>query len=221
MNKNDTKYKSNEQSNYIVDLTPNEKKEIFFNKDNIDYSKLMITKEGIYSSSKNTGSKFLVNLLKKYFKRTNITITDCTSNIGSDSIALGLNFSNVNAIELNSINYQVLENNINIYKLDNVKTYHGDSTIILNQLNQDVIYVDAPWGGPDYKKHTNLSLYLGTQELSDLYNNFKSKTKLFLFKVPINYDFNNLIRKTLVDKYYIHSYRSKNKIKFYLIFIPT
>ena len=136
-------------------------------------------------------------------------------------MTLALDFDFVNSIELDPVNYSALENNVNIYGLNNVKIYLGNSIEILPRLKQDVIYIDAPWGGVDYKKNTSLRLYLGDMELSDIYNKFKSKTKLFVFKIPTNYDFTHFIQNTLLNKYYIHSFRYKDTVKFYFMFAPS
>jgi hypothetical protein len=93
-----------------------------------------------------------------------------------------------------------------------------------NNLSQDVIYIDAPWGGTDYKKHSRLKLYLGKYELSDIYNKFKNKAKLFALKVPYNYDINNFILKTGVNliKTYIYKNKKKNnRIQFLIIIIKN
>ena len=51
---------------------------------------------------------------------------------------------------------------------------------------------------------------------------FKKNTELFVFKVPINYDFTYFIQNTKLNKYYIHSYTDINKVvKFYYIFAST
>jgi 16S rRNA G966 N2-methylase RsmD len=162
------------------------------NINNFNYRKLQLTTEGLFSVSRVCASTRLVNFIKKYMNNnTNITITDATSNNGSDTINLALNFNKVNAIEIDPINYKVLLNNIETYKLKNVDTYNEDSLDLLNKLKQDIIYIDAPWGGPDYKLKKNINLYLSNYEISDIYNKFKDKCKIFIFKVPFNYNFNN------------------------------
>ena len=168
---------------------------------NFNYKKLQLTTEGLFSVSKVNASTILVNLIKKYMNNnTNITITDATSNNGSDTINLALNFNKVNAIELDPINYKVLVNNINTYKLENINTYNKDSLNVLNKLDQDIIYIDAPWGGSDYKLKKDIGLYMSNNEISDIYNKFKDKCKIFIFKVPFNYNFNNFSHIKYIKK---------------------
>jgi len=216
-NKNLTEIKNKIEYNYEDKF----KKNYFPYKKGLNYSDILVTTEGIYSISSNKGSSKLVYLLEKYFKNTKITITDATANNGSDSIALALKFLHINSIELNKINYTVLKNNITVYKLNNIDIYNGDSLDIIPKLKQDVIYIDAPWGGSGYKNNARMELYLGDLELGSVYNKFKNNTKLFVFKIPKNYDFTNFIQITKVEKYYIHAYiSSNNEIKYFLLFVP-
>ncbi len=221
MGNNDNLDKYKEKNNKIIEIDYEFKKRYFPELKDVNLNDIQITTQGKYSISNIKASEKLVYLIKKYFKSDKLTITDATGNNGSDTIALGLNFEKVNSIELDPLNYSVLENNIKTFHLDNVKLYPGDSIEIIPKLTQDVIYIDAPWGGTNYKENKSLKLYLGNSELSDIYNKFKSKTKLFVFKIPTNYDFTHFVQNTLLDKYYIHSFRQKEKVKFYFMFAPV
>lgn len=181
---------------------------------------IQITSEGKYSISDNESSKKLVYLITKYFKKTDLVITDGTGNNGSDTIALALTFKTVNSIELNDINYKVLKNNIEVYKLKNVNIYKGSSLEHFKKINQDVIYIDAPWGGTNYKENERIELYMDNKNLGQIFNENKEYAKLFIFKLPKNYDFTNFIQTTMITKYYIYMYSKNNKPKFFFMFIP-
>ncbi len=178
--------------NVTIALSVTDAKFIFPLKDGVNYSKLLTTTIGIYSSSGIVASVQLVNIIKKYINKNpeDVIVTDGTSNIGSDTINLAMNFKSVNAYEIDSINFQALENNVKQFKLNNVKLYQSDVTTTLTD-SQDVIYVDAPWGGKDYKQSANISLYLSGMEISEFYQRFSSRANLFIFKVPTNYKFSN------------------------------
>lgn len=188
----------------------------------VDRTKIQLTTEGTYSVSDNPGSAKLVYLISKYFKSTDLVITDATGNNGSDTIALGLKFKHINSIELNPINFKVLSNNVkDVYKLSNVDLFNGDSLEYLNKLTQDIVYIDAPWGGGDYKKNSHLELYMSRLNMGEIFNKFKSNAKLFIYKLPRNYDFTNFIQTTMVTKYYLYLYKKGDKPKFFLLFVPT
>jgi hypothetical protein len=74
--------------------------------------------------------------------------------------------------------------------LPNVNLYKGDVTKMIDY-GQDVIYIDAPWGGVDYKDAQNISLYLSGIEIAEFYSKFLNYSSLFIFKVPLNYKISN------------------------------
>ena len=72
-------------------------KTIFENLEYDMFKKLKFTKDSLYSSSKIKGSKRLVDIiLKSTNNRSNITITDGTGNIGTDTIYLAKIFTKIN-----------------------------------------------------------------------------------------------------------------------------
>lgn len=202
----------------IINVKKNILKDIFPDFPGINKSKLLITNTGLYSVSKKEASLFLVNIIKKYFKTTNLTITDATGNVGSDTLTLAIHFNKVNSIEMDQEQFKVLKHNVKVYKLQNkINLFNDDSTIILNNLIQDVIYIDAPWTGPNYKLLKNMSLFMSEKELSNIYNEFKHLCKIMIFKVPKNYDFNYFILNVKNANISIKSFIKYNKISFYFI----
>jgi hypothetical protein len=205
--------------NNIIQLSRQESHDIFPKNKKINMSKLLITTEGQFSVSKRKGAKKLVNIITNIMKTNDITITDGTANVGSDTLMLAKYFKYVNSIELDNTNFIVLKNNIDTYQYNNIKLINGDTTHELNYIKQDVIYIDAPWGGKNYKNLKQLKLFIGKMELSDVFNKFKNKTKLFIFKVQYNYDINNFLIKTKVKNLRIYSYQSSDRIKFLFLII--
>lgn len=189
----------------------------FYDYKNIDKTKLQLTNEGLFSFSGKVASDELCKYIFSIFKKKNITITDSTSNNGSDTISFCLNFKYVNAIELNEVNFEVLRNNCNVYKIKNINLINDDCLNHIGTLEQDVLYFDPPWGGIDYKKKDRLKLYLGKLELSDIYKNYINNCRIMIFKVPKNYDFNNFIKETQIKDFIVKSFSINNNIKFYYL----
>ena len=126
-----------------------------------DINKLKITNIGIYSVSKPKDALWITQkIIENSDKPRNLTITDATSSVGGNIISFAKKFKYVNAIEMNDIHYQVLINNINVYKLKNVNVIHGDSIIEVPKLKQDIVFIDAPWCGANYKKHKTIKIYM-------------------------------------------------------------
>ena len=206
------------KNNKIINIKKKLKRGIFNNsEDKLD--DLIFTKESIYSVSKEKGSKFLLEVIRKYFKETkNLILTDGTANIGSDSINLSKHFNKINSIELSEINYKALKNNIQVFGIDNIDLYNDDTNKIISSINQDIIYIDAPWGGYNYKNKTQLDLYLGKINISNFYLNNKEHAKLFIFKVPYNYNLKLLQKIAKVD---IYEFTKNDKVVYLILVIDN
>ena len=99
-----------------------------------------------------------------------LIITDGTANIGTDSIHLANIFKHVNAIEFSNVNYNALKNNVSVLNSrKNMTCILGDTNEKIKETIQDIIYIDAPWGGRTYKNFNKLKLYLGETEILDFY----------------------------------------------------
>lgn len=207
------------KDNSIVKLNSNFIKTVYkdVNEENID--KLKFTKESIYSMCRIHGTEFLLRTIKRYFSDTkNLIITDGTANVGSASINISDSFKLVNSIEISPINYNALVNNINVLGKNNIKTFLADTNIQINKLNQDIIYIDAPWEGRNYKEKESLDLFLGNVSIDKFYEKNKDLAKMFIFKVPINY---NIQKLQNIAKIKIHKYFRKNTLKYFLIVIDN
>jgi len=161
--------------------------------------------EGMFSLSYKEDADLLSTIIKNKFG--DIKILDGTSGIGGNTISFGLHFSNLISIEINKERFKFLQKNIEIFNI-NAKLYDDD---MLNHLNDDydLIFIDPPWGGPNYKLEKSISLSLGNIKLNDLTKILRDKNKIIVYKLPFNY---NLSEFSLYN-YEIH------KIKNYLIII--
>ena len=209
-----------EEANKLINVSFNFAKSIFSNITLDIYKKLNFTNDSIYSSSKICGSSRLIDVILKVSNNNlDLVITDGTANIGTDSIHMANVFKNVNAIEFSKINFDALQNNVNILNnKQNMICLNGDTNEIIKSLTQDVIYIDAPWGGRNYKNFNKLKLYLGEVEILDFYINNRGKAKYFIFKIPYNYDF-EYFRKYILDKVTIFPYKKDARIKYFLLVI--
>lgn len=188
---------------------------MFPEKDGIDYSLLQITPEGEYSMTRKTdGKRMLAKMISVIGNTQNKSIIDLTGNVGGDTILFGMNFDHVCSIELEKDNFKALKNNVEVFKLDNVNIINGDSTeIFFWRVN--VVYIDPPWGGPEYKHKENLDLFLGTQRL-DTYLKFLLnepwRPDYIFLKLPRNYNFERLVNLPNITKE--HKFNIRN---FFLI----
>lgn len=168
---------------------------LFPKKAGVDYSKLKMTPEGEYSITKRKDGEVLLAHMKSMIKGIKTkSITDLTGNVGGDTILFGIHFKDVKSIEMNPENFEALKNNVEVFGLKNVDVMQGDSTKVY-VWKTDVLYLDPPWGGPEYKTKKELDLYLGDERV-DLFLNriLKQDTKpdYIFMKLPANYYFDRL-----------------------------
>ena len=133
-----------------------------------------------------------MNILKcKNLESKNLTITDGTSGVGGDIIRFAKHFNFVNAIEISATHSSIIENNIKQYEYNNTNVINSDYTKVYNNIEQDIIYLDSPWGGGDYVKDSKINLVMFGSSLT--FNEFvknillKNPDIILIIKCPINF----------------------------------
>uniref|UniRef100_A0A6C0LQN1 Trimethylguanosine synthase n=1 Tax=viral metagenome TaxID=1070528 RepID=A0A6C0LQN1_9ZZZZ len=124
----------------------------------------------------------------------NLVITEMTAGVGGNVLNFAYHFKYVNAIEIHPLRYKYLNNNINAYEYLNVNCYNDDSINLLinkDDLWQDIIFFDPPWGGENYKTHQNLHLKFGEYSIENICKIIfmKGNNQMIILKLPNNYDF--------------------------------
>lgn len=183
----------------------NRMRELFPKKKGVEYSKLKLTPEGEYSITKQKDGATLLKHMKSVLKTTKDKhITDLTGNVGGDTILFGLHFKKVDSIEMDPENFEALQNNVDVFGLKNVKLHQGDSTKVFNW-KTDVLYIDAPWGGAEYKEKKELDLYLGDKRVDEFVQEVRDKADHIFLKVPRNYKFDRFenLEKFKIRGYYL------------------
>ena len=180
-------------------------------KERVIYQDLRVTPEGLYSVTKRIDGErliaFLHGMIADVGKKT---ITDATACVGSDTLLFSLHFKKVESIELKRHNMVALQNNVDVFRANNVTLHEGDATRIFNW-KTDVLYVDPPWGGPDYYKIPCLELYIGGQRLDMWIEDVlrrPERPETIVLKLPRNYNFTRLQFLPNVDS--THFYRIRN-----------
>lgn len=145
--------------------------------------------------------KIICDHMKKYKDPIESVIADITACVGGDTIRLCQAFGQVISIEIDSKRYEYLCHNIGQYHITNCVPINGDSTIITYKLqNVNIVYVDPPWGGSDYKNKDKIKLNFGDMELEKFVLNcfdiniMQSQVNLVVLKIPTNYDLEHLYK---------------------------
>jgi len=195
---------------------------LFPKKEGVNLSLIKLSTNSKYSITPQSDVKYIDKIIKKHIPKNNIVIVDATGNVGGDTINFALHpqVSHVISIEINKETFNNLRDNIELYKLtDKVTLLNNDSGELLEKckLKGDLLYIDAPWGGKNYKKFISMNLFLGTQTLSDIIKStYRCKTfDYILVKVPFNYRIKSIL--DIRDTTNIHIYKVKTKSGYYLL----
>ena len=180
-------------------------------KERVVYSDLLLTPEGLYSVTKRIDGERLIAFLNGMIPDIRKqTITDATACVGGDTLLFSLHFKKVESIEWKRHNMAALQNNVEVFGAGNVVLHEGDATRVFNW-KTDVLYVDPPWGGPDYRKLQNLELFIGSYRLDKWIEEILKRTerpKTVVLKLPRNYNFTRLNFLPNVES--THFYRIRN-----------
>jgi 16S rRNA G966 N2-methylase RsmD len=154
-----------------------------------DYTKLKYDSEGLWSLSHIDDAEIISNKILEYVD-CNSTILDSTSGCGGNLISFSKYFNNITGVEINKTRFDMLVNNLNCYNYNKINIINDDCLSVMNN-NFDVYFFDPPWGGPKYKKHEIIELYLSNKPLISILKNIKNH-KLIVIKVPFNYNTNEI-----------------------------
>lgn len=169
--------------------------DIFLHKEGIEYTRLKLTEEGLYSITRRKDAERALSIMKSTIGDLKTkTITDATGCVGGDTIHFANQFQFVHSIELNEQNFQALQNNVDVYGFQNIALHNGDATKLFNW-KSDVLYIDPPWGGPQYKEQPKLDLNMSDKRLDEWLESIllrKNRPNYIFLKLPYNYNFTRL-----------------------------
>jgi 16S rRNA G966 N2-methylase RsmD len=178
-------------------------KKIFPVPPNNNYNGLNYDDEGLYSITHPKEADIISSIIIEILGTNEISIVDLTAGCGGNVLSFVKHFNKVLGIEINTERYNILKGNLAKYSYNNYELICADATNnLINYKNYDVFFIDPPWGGPDYKKHSNLQLYLSNIKLNDFIL-MLPKNKLIVLKLPFNYNYGfinlYLIKKLIIN----------------------
>lgn len=151
-------------------------------------SQLLFDEEAFYSTTDQLTANKIARIICKIVS-SDAVITDATACIGGATLAFANVFSKVFAIELDPTRYAYLTHNMTVLHVANkVHCILGDALNICPKMKQDVVFLDPPWGGPEYKTMDKVSLFLSDVKLSEVCRRMSVSTRYIALKVPTNFD---------------------------------
>lgn len=158
-------------------------------------NQLLFDEEALYSTTDQNTANKIAKEIGKYIDPKS-TIVDATACIGGSSYALSQIFNKVYAIEINENRYNYLISNIKLLEVNNIECILGDALEKVKDIECDCIFIDPPWGGPEYKILAKVKLELSNKPLHDICKEFAKNTKFIVIKVPLNFDEEDFIENT-------------------------
>lgn len=177
----------------------------FIEKKNMN--KLLIDEESKHYITTRVPAERITNIISLHVEQlginiNNIIITDCTAGVGGNTISFAKKFKHIHAIEIIETRCNQLYNNIKLYELDNVDINNNDCLKVLPIISDhDVIYIDPPWGGTNYKYENKIDIEISNVSLNDICKMIFNKEIMkripyfIVIKLPKNFNFESLLFK--------------------------
>lgn len=158
--------------------------------------KIKYDETALFSITKQEIADSMTNILRSMPHITQESpVLDATACVGGNTISFCKFFDHVTAIELDETRYGFLRNNMELFG-------YNEHTVTLincncinfirnleNRVTYDIMFFDPPWGGPEYKNHRRIMLYLQEISMIHLLDIVRGKTMYCVIKVPLNFDF--------------------------------
>ncbi len=194
-------------------------KKIFPYKKNIKISNYKLSNIGRYSIIYPNDANRIAEIIRSYIPKKNATITDATANMGGVTMAFSDFFDKVNAIEIVPFHCKILENNIKVYGTqDKIKIFCDDYIDIADKLENDVVFFDPPFGGPDYKNAIVMDLFLDNISIADIAKYLLDRKLVVAVRVSFNYDIKKLVKLTEKSDIYVFN-KPNGELNYFLIIL--
>lgn len=177
--------------------------------------RLMLDDEALYSTTDQlTADKITTDILK--FAPPSATVTDATSCAGGNTYSFAQAYTTVNAFEKDPRRYRLLRHNIQLLGASNVSLQCGDAFDLCVKQHQDVIFIDPPWGGPEYKKLDKVDLYLSQRPLSEFCKTVAPHARYIALKAPTNFNEALFLQETQGFMECVHKNTQLRKMYLYI-----
>lgn len=147
-------------------------------------------------------------------------IIDGTAGGGGNVISFARHFEEVIAVEKSQERADELKNTLDLVGLDKYVEVYCDDICDLGFLmrRDDVLFLDPPWGGPDYKYSKNMTLNLCDRSLGKLCYKLGNKVQLIVLKVPFNFNLTRF-KKDVKTAFYVQNFYRGRKLVMKLILL--
>lgn len=169
-------------------------KKYFRDEKGVNMSQIKMTNDSLYSVSLPNVANEMSKIIRDAIPNIKI-IVDGTANIGGNTLNFSSYFDHVISVEIDPKTFNILKNNVNVYKRSNVELINDDFVNLIDNIYGDVVFMDPPWTGTFYKMQTNMDLYLSGVNIIDIIP--RLKCRMVALKLPINYNIVGLLNKNM------------------------
>lgn len=154
-----------------------------------------ITKDLIPAVTIYEQASYIADILYCYYDEKQLKtkiITDANGGAGGNSISFAKVCKHINIVEIDNLHHEIINHNMKVYNIDNCDIFNKNYIEIIKKLEQDIVYIDPPWGGVDYKNKNKLNI--SYEYMDNTYSIFKivdilsSRCDVLMLKLPINAD---------------------------------
>jgi len=179
-------------------------------------SRILLDEEALYSTTDQVTADKITKDIAKYVELDEI-ITDATACAGGNTYSFAQVFRNVLAFEKDPLRSKLLKHNMTVLGVSNNVTIKcGDANQLCQLQTQKLIFIDPPWGGPDYKRNPNIELYMSDVPLWKFCKSVSPFTKYVAVKAPTNFNEVKFINDTKSFMQLIHKNVQLRKMHFYV-----
>lgn len=180
---------------------------------------LQYDEEALYSTTDQVTCEKMARIIDKYVTDKQ-TLVDATACIGGSAFSLSAVFQKVIAIEKDPSRYNYLTQNLEVLGVsDKVTAVCADCVDYVTQLHPvDAIFIDPPWGGPQYKQQDKIDLYLSDTPLHTVCQQMAKHTKYIVLKVPTNFDEDTFLENTACCLKLIHKNDTLRKMNLLILY---
>jgi predicted RNA methylase len=162
---------------------------------------MQYTMESITYMSRRIDAELITGIIISHtnelgLKYENSTITDATAGIGGNTFSFATFFKSVISVENDLKTFEMLHNNVTVCNYTNVTFINKNYIDVMYDLKQDVVFIDPPWGGRNYKSYDSILLKLSEIDIEEICYNLIIRNNIVVLKLPLNYNFSKIYKKT-------------------------
>ena len=160
-------------------------------------AQLRFDEEAFFSTTDQLTADRISKSILTFIPRTSLVV-DATACIGGNTYSFAQNFARVRAYEVDPRRAEMLAHNMRVLGVaHNTQVMCGDAVKLCRREGvSDLVFIDPPWGGPEYKNQAEIDLYMADNvPLARFCQQIVPYTSYISIKVPKNFARDRFVRE--------------------------